>query len=399
MENLFKDRFALSSISLQELESIKTSNKGIEIKQSAQKLLRLLDQNYGKYDVHVFKNSMLKPIEEKDLFINNDMKILACALDYDSSMHPDETIFVTNDLALKNIANLFFGEDSIISVKSYVDTYCGYTEEIMNDEEMAFFYSNLSGNIYNLHTNEYLIIRDRNGQPVDKLCWTGSEHRQIGYYNFDSTWLGNIKPIKGDIYQAIAVDSLVKNKITMLRGPAGTGKDTLGLGYLLSLLDKNKIDKIIIFCNTVATKDSARLGYLPGDRNQKLMDSQIGNFLSSKLGGRIAVEQMIDNEKLILLPFSDIRGYDTTGMRAGVYITEAQNLNIPLIKLALQRIGNDSICVINGDDETQVDDIAFAGINNGMKRVSQVFRGSNIYGEVKLKTIYRSEIAKIAEGL
>jgi hypothetical protein len=32
---------------------------------------------------------------------------------------------------------------------------------------------------------------------------------------------------------------------------------------------------------------------------------------------------MIEQEKLILLPLSDIRGYDTTGMRAGIYISEA----------------------------------------------------------------------------
>jgi len=32
---------------------------------------------------------------------------------------------------------------------------------------------------------------------------------------------------------------------------------------------------------------------------------------------------------------SDIRGFDTSGMKAGVYITEAQNLDINLIKLAL----------------------------------------------------------------
>jgi predicted ribonuclease YlaK len=46
---------------------------------------------------------------------------------------------------------------------------------------------------------------------------------------------------------------------------------------------------------------------------------------------------------------SDIRGFDTNGMKAGVYITEAQNLDINLIKLALQRIGEDSVCIIDGD--------------------------------------------------
>ena len=96
---------------------------------------------------------------------------------------------------------------------------------------------------------------------------------------------------------------------------------------------------------------------------------------------------------------SDIRGYDTSGMRAGIYISEAQNLDIVLMKLALQRIGEDSICIIDGDDKTQVDDIAFAGDNNGMRRVSKIFRNNNIYGEIELKNIHRSQIARLAEKL
>ena len=69
------------------------------------------------------------------------------------------------------------------------------------------------------------------------------------------------------------------------------------------------------------------------------------------------------------------------------------------MKLALQRIGEDSICIIDGDPLTQVDDASFAGHNNGMRRASQVFRGSDIYGEVELKNIHRSAIARIAENM
>ena len=96
---------------------------------------------------------------------------------------------------------------------------------------------------------------------------------------------------------------------------------------------------------------------------------------------------------------SDIRGYDTSGMRAGVYISEAQNMSVNLMKLALQRIGEDSICIIDGDCKAQVDDIQFSGSNNGMRRVSKVFRGSDIYGEITLQNIHRSKIAKLAEKM
>ena len=111
-------KVVISSISLQELEDIKTANnKDAEIKYSARKLLNILNENPEAYEIWVFKEDMLKPIVEKGFdHINNDLKILACAFDYDCNVHPDETVFVTNDLALKAIANCFFGEDSIESV-------------------------------------------------------------------------------------------------------------------------------------------------------------------------------------------------------------------------------------------------------------------------------------------
>ena len=121
----------------------------------------------------------------------------------------------------------------------------------------------------------------------------------------------------------MAFDSLINNTITMIKGPAGTGKTHLSLSYLFYLLERDRISKIIIFCNTVATKNAARLGFYPGSRDEKLLDSQIGNLLASKLGDKIAVEQMIESGKLLLLPLSDIRGYDTSGMNAGIYISEA----------------------------------------------------------------------------
>lgn len=111
------------------------------------------------------------------------------------------------------------------------------------------------------------------------------------------------------------------------------------------------------------------------------------------------VEQLMNEDKLILLPMSDIRGYDTSGMNAGIYITEAQNLDIDLIKLALQRAGEDSIFILDGDVKSQVDLVDYEGINNGMKRVSKVFRGEDIYGEVELQQIHRSKIAEIANKL
>lgn len=400
--NLFnekEDKFLISSITLEELENIKSSNtKDLDNKFAVRQLIRQLDGHIGEYEVCVFKESMLSPILEEDLMISNDMKILATAINY-SEIYPD-LVFITNDILLKTIARLFFEDSQINSIKEEEDSYTGYViHQFKDNEAMEFFYQNYHTMkiFYDILPNEYLLLKNPEGEIIDRLLWDGEHYRAINFETFDSKQFGRIKPI--DIYQQLVADSFVHNKITMVRGPAGTGKSLLALGYLFNQLERNKIDKIIIFCNTIAAKGAAKLGFYPGSKDEKLLDSQIGNFLSSKIGSRVELERLINNESIILLPMADIRGYDTTGMRAGIYITEAQNMDISLMKLTLQRIGEDSICIIDGDDRAQVDDTFFAGIHNGMKRVSQVFRGHNIYGEVTLGEIHRSEIARIAQNL
>lgn len=82
---------------------------------------------------------------------------------------------------------------------------------------------------------------------------------------------------------------------------------------------------------------------------------------------------------------------------SGVYITEAQNSTIDMMKLMVQRIGEGTKCVIEGDDKAQVDLNSYEGTNNGLSRLSQVFRGQSYYGEVTLQNCYRSTLAKRAE--
>ena len=45
-----------------------------------------------------------------------------------------------------------------------------------------------------------------------------------------------------------------------------------------------------------------------------------------------ALEKMISEGTLMLLPTSDIRGFDTSGMHAGIYVTEAQNTSIDIYR-------------------------------------------------------------------
>ena len=394
------DEFTLviSSITLEELENIKTSgNKDPDVKYAARKVLTDMDEHYGAFEIVLYNDSYGDMMIRDGISLSNDAKIIACARHFAAKHPQDEVIFVTNDLICRHIASMYFVTEKVIE-EDY--DYDGYKEVYLDEDGLIEFYSNQDKNLYDLFINQYLLVYDANsGDCIERLVWTGDGYRRLAYNTFASKWFGDVKPMKGDLYQSLVADSFSNNKITLVKGPAGSGKTYLSLGFLMHKLERNKIDRIIVFCNTVATKNSAKLGFYPGTRDEKLLDSQIGNLLISKFGGRVAVEQMILEEKLVLLPLSDIRGYDTSGMKAGIYISEAQNMDVELMKLTLQRIGEDSICIIDGDCKTQVDDIHFAGSNNGMRRASQVYRGEDVYGEVTLRNIHRSRVAMIAEKM
>lgn len=396
---IFESPFVLSSTTLSELEHIKTSkNKDEEIKYSARKAIHLLDENHDQYEVVVFTTDVDQLMKEYQVFDSPDNEIIACAKYYEKKNHV-AVDFVTNDICCKVIAKNIF-DLNVSSLEDDIDdNYKGYIEVKLSEEQMAYFYEHIQDNAYGLLPNQYLVIKDVNGTVVDKFRWDGVEYQNVKFTTIKSTFFGTVKPYNGDIYQQMVLNSLTYNQITMIKGVAGTGKSFLAIGYMMHLLEKKRIDKIVIFCNTVATANSAKLGYYPGSKDEKLLDSAIGNMLSAKLGDSFGLEQMISQGKIELLPMSDIRGYDTSGMNAAVYITEAQNMDISLMKLALQRIGNDCICIIDGDYNTQVDMSQYAGFNNGMRRMSEVFRGQDFYGEVELQNIYRSKIAEVAEKM
>ena len=400
----FKKPFFISSITLSELENIKTSGtKDEETKWKARQILHLLKQNEENFTVIPFKENFNYLIETYNLPKTNDSKIIVSALDTLSEDKEGNAVFITDDLACYYVAKSIGINAQLTTDSLSDDDYKGFKKVSLTESEMVSFYSDIfpnNLNSFHLLENEYLIIEEsKTKKIVDKYKWINNTYEPVKYIKIQTRMLGKISPLNGDIYQQCALDSLSTNQITMLKGPAGSGKSLLAFGHMFSLLEQGLIDKIIIFCNTVATKGSAKLGFYPGSRTEKLLDSQIGNFLISKLGDRFAVEKLIEDGNLILLPMSDIRGFDTSGMNAAVYITEAQNLDIELMRLALQRIGDDSICILDGDYTHQVDMSIYAGINNGMRRVSKIFRGQDFYGEVELQNIHRSKIAKIAEKM
>ncbi len=396
-----EDNIVISTITLQELENIKTSmNKSPEVKFQARLLTRFIEEHPDYIEVQIFNETMLNPIIEKAFTITDDMRILATAYWYENNIHPDDVNFYTNDLALKHIANVFFGDGNIKSVKDFNDyeQYDGYKEVQMSEEDMSNFYQNLQQNTYNLLVNQYLLVKDLQGTIVDCVKWTGEVYETIPFRSFRSKYFGEIKP--KDYYQRMAFDSLSSNQLTILEGKPGSGKSLTAMAYIFNQLEKGYLDKLYIFCNPVAVRGAAKLGFYPGTKDDKLLDSSIGSFLNTKIGDRSYVEQLIEREQIVLIPMADCRGIDVgTDSNACIYITEAQNMSVDLMKLALQRAGENCKVILDGDVEAQLDLTEYGGLNNGLRRVSEVFKGKKLFGKVNLKTIYRSHLAAIADEL
>jgi predicted ribonuclease YlaK len=199
-----------------------------------------------------------------------------------------------------------------------------------------------------------------------------------------------------DEQQIMAVDSILNNQLTSIRGRAGSGKSLIALNTAWYLVEKEGY-RLVIFCNPVPSLNAQELGFYKGDRLTKLMQT-VGTMLKSKFGDEVEILRLIQDGKLDILPFADLRGYDTGGQKTICWFVESQNLTSELMKLGLQRISEDTKVIVDGDYHLQVDKDVYAA-DNGMKRMSEVFRGTDLYGEIELQNVHRSRIADIADKM
>ena len=250
-----------------------------------------------------------------------------------------------------------------------------------------------------LKTGQYLLVDENSTGDLFAIYSRDNENkiRCVVPRHIYSSHFGRIEAL--DEFQMCAIDSLYKDNLTVITGKAGSGKTLLSLSYALQEVLSGKRSKLIIFANPVKTRGSEQLGYYPGDRTEKLMQNSVGAMLVSKFGGDpMAVDQLIQDGMLEILPFSDIRGFEVSESQI-MYISEAQNLNVDLAKLAIQRCAEGAKIILEGDPQTQVDHYSFEGNQNGLRRVIEVFEGTEGFSHIYLPNIRRSKIADLADKM
>lgn len=395
-EKAFEERFLISQVTLQEIEKIKVSgNKDGEVKYKARKVARLLDENEDKYDVVPHDNSIDEYILSKNMEVTPDNIIVASA-DLYSRTNEVSILFVTDDLNLKFLAKKIFNlRTKGINELHLVDSeeYIGYKEIVMNEDEMAYFYSHLNENIYDLLTNQYLVIKNLEGNVVDNRCWDGTEYRAMNYKQINSDFMGRIKPRNNE--QILAFDMLQNKKTTIkvLTGAAGSGKDLLQISNALRLVKAGEYDRIVYMRNPIQVKDIKEIGFLPGDMNEKMRP--IVAALADHLGGETGLEMQMMAGNIVIEHLGYIRG--RTYLNSIVYVSEAENLTKEHVQLLISRIGEGSSLWMNGDFK-QTDSPVFR-MNNGLLTAINRLKGVEEFGFVKLNKTERSKTAELAELL
>ena len=216
-----------------------------------------------------------------------------------------------------------------------------------------------------------------------------------------------------DVRQTFALDLLLDPAVpcVSLMGMAGTGKTFLALAAGLELvLEAHAYRRLSVYRPLVAV-GRQEIGYLPGDLDEKLqpwMAAVHDNLYSlfrrddTEGGGswhrsdhrqvQQAVDALLEQGQLEMAAITYLRGRSITD--EFVIVDEAQNLELPTLKVILTRMAQGSKVVFCGD-LSQVDN-PYISPFGGMAALIEKLKGTALFGHVTMSKGVRSPLAELA---
>jgi phosphate starvation-inducible PhoH-like protein len=139
--------------------------------------------------------------------------------------------------------------------------------------------------------------------------------------------------------------------ITFGIGPAGTGKTYLAVASAVDAMTRDYVKRIVLV--RPAVEAGEKLGFLPGDLNQKV-DPYLRPLYDAlyDLAGYDTINKMFERGAIEVAPLAYMRG--RTLNQSFIILDEAQNTTPEQMKMFLTRIGFGTKAVITGD-VTQID--------------------------------------------
>lgn len=380
------DEFYISSITIKELENIKTSSsKDDNIKYLAREVLRFLDKN-SNYKMILIKEKHRHTLREFNLNDTPDNLICACAYDVSQSK---EILFISNDLICNHVADKVFGLKTAKNSFSNDTDYTGVVEISGSTRFVNVTIAEMEDGVnrHNLIQNQYIIIHNTD---LD-------ENMEYRYDNglFKKIKLPPYKVIKAlNSHQKCALDLLYNTNIPIkvIAGTYGSGKTMLatkvGLHYIF---DKGHYNKFLMVRNPCPA-EGIQIGYLPGTKQEK-----VGDFYKTILQyveDDKQFKNIQDNPQVQMEVVSFMKGINVEDTY--MIIDEAEDLNVKLIKMLGTRIDSKSCVVFCGDWKQAESKYKY---NNGLAYLIDKAKGNPLFGCVVLKEDVRSEASKLFADL
>jgi phosphate starvation-inducible protein PhoH and related proteins len=147
------------------------------------------------------------------------------------------------------------------------------------------------------------------------------------------------------------MQAIQTHDITFGIGPAGTGKTYLAVASAVDALERDLVKRIVL--TRPAVEAGERLGFLPGDLNQKV-DPYLRPLYDAlyELLGFEKTSKLFERQTIEVAPLAYMRG--RTLNHCFIILDEAQNTTPEQMKMFLTRIGFGSKAVVTGD-VTQID--------------------------------------------
>jgi PhoH-like ATPase len=190
--------------------------------------------------------------------------------------------------------------------------------------------------------------------------------------------------------------------LVTISGAAGTGKTLLALA---GAIEQRRLFRQIYLARPIVPLSNRDLGFLPGDIQSKinpymqpLWDNLgiIKNQYAEKDREYRKVEELVDTEKLHIVPLAYIRGRSLSNV---IFIVdEAQNLTPHEVKTIITRAGEHTKIVLTGDI-FQIDTPYLDATSNGLSYLIDRIRDNPLYAHVNLDKGERSELANLASML
>jgi len=146
--------------------------------------------------------------------------------------------------------------------------------------------------------------------------------------------------------QKSAKAQILGNKITVLRGGAGSGKSMVAAQAALDLLFTGQVEKVILTRPAVTAGEE--LGFMPGDKDAKLAPYTAAIYDNMyRLYSKEKIDKEIIEGRIEVIPVAFMRGRNLTN--CCVVVDEGQNITHRQMELILGRICEGSKMIICGD--------------------------------------------------